>query len=115
MESAARWILSEKGKRKLVDPSNFVYVFQKEAAKEGRLIWQCEEYRKQLKCPGKVHTEGERIAHFGREHNHTPEAATVAIAEIRKNAAQRTADTQDSTGNVAIHALRSMRGWRWGD
>ena len=57
MESAARWILSEKGKRKLVDPSNFVYVFQKEAAQEGRLIWQCEEYRKQLKCPGKVHTE----------------------------------------------------------
>ena len=105
MGSAARWIVSGKGRRKLVGRSNSIYVFQKEEAEEGRLLSQCEEYWKQLKRPGEVHTEENRIAHFACAGNHTPEATTLVIAEIRKDATQREAGKQDSTGNVAIHAL----------
>ena len=104
MESAARRIVSEKGRRKLVDPGNFIYAFQKEAAKEGRLPWQFEGYQKQLNRPGKVHTEEKGIAHFACARNHTPQATTLVIAQSRKHATQREAGKQNSMGNVVIHA-----------
>ena len=78
----ARWIKSEKGKDKLVDPHGFIYNFQKTTSDGNTKIWQCEEYRKIHKCPVRARTLRNNIININKSPNHVADATNVTKAEV---------------------------------
>ena len=74
---ALEYVLSEKGKNKLVHQG---YTFIKDKSTDSKVIWKCDK-SKTFKCRARVHTSNDSIISHSGDHNH---AADVAKLEAEK-------------------------------
>ena len=88
---AAKFILSEKGKRKFCDEENYVYEKHQDNKKKSNTYWRCEN--RYLGCPARIHSISDTTEVCGKfgEHSHPSSKsaveARIAVGKMKQHIA----------------------------
>lgn len=91
-----QYVNSEKGKPKLINDG---HLFVKDKISDEKIIWKCEKFFT-LKCRARCHTKNDIIVLKLGNHNHTADAACVAVAKVLNSIKDRARSTLDGPHRI---------------
>lgn len=89
----AKFISSEKGKRRLVH-NNFIFYVESEVKDKKLIRWKCSDYQKK-KCRARLTMVNDEITIPCTQHNHVADVATVEAAVLVENIRQKALESRD--------------------
>lgn len=84
--------------------NNFSY--SKERSHENKTYWKCTQYCKRH-CLARCHTINDAVVFESQNHNHEPEANSIATREILLNMKRAATTTMDSTSQIIASSVRT--------